>query len=627
MATQTMVQENTLALTGIVQQWDRRLRLRQTLLWLPLSLLPGIAVGIVLAVISRVRPFLLPRQIALITLALVLLGAVVFALAVWLRRRSAITSAQRFDVQFDLDERVSTALELGTGVIHSNDELLERQLADARDKASAIRVRDHLPLALRKRDLALVFTMTAILILLLILPNPQADALSAASAQQTAIDNAADDMRELTQDIAADPSLGTQERQLLLEQLQTAINTLEQPNISPEEAFAAVSNVEASMRDSAENLNRQSSQNQAALQQAADALRQAGNQPGGSNQNTSPLGAMEQVQQDLSQISERAPDMNPAERAQASQALRDAMQALNETNPQAASSLEQAAQQLDQGSNPQQQIEQAQSQMQQQAQQARQQQQTAQNLNNASQQAQQSADQINQAQQSQQSQQNQPGEQQQEQDSQSEQASQQGEQSQGQNQQQSQQNQQGQQGQQGQQSQQGQQQSQDGSSQASQSGSQNSEQSQSASNQSGEGQQDSQQGSASQAQSLSAGNQSGDQQGTENSTMSQSAQNQSQPDNNADGLGEGEFEAVNVPRRIGNLPNNGTSIELEPDASNSPVREGDFSENPNGQVTVPYNQVFSDYAGAANRALDSDYVPLGLRDVVRDYFTSLEPRR
>ena len=42
-------------------------------------------------------------------------------------------------------------------------------------------------------------------------------------------------------------------------------------------------------------------------------------------------------------------------------------------------------------------------------------------------------------------------------------------------------------------------------------------------------------------------------------------------------------------------------------------------------MTVPYNQVYSDYANAANHALDSGYVPLGLRDVVRDYFTSLEP--
>ena len=56
-----------------------------------------------------------------------------------------------------------------------------------------------------------------------------------------------------------------------------------------------------------------------------------------------------------------------------------------------------------------------------------------------------------------------------------------------------------------------------------------------------------------------------------------------------------------MPRRIGPQPNDGNNIQLDPDASNAPVQEGDFSENPNGQVTVPYNQVFSDYADAANQ--------------------------
>jgi hypothetical protein len=40
---------------------------------------------------------------------------------------------------------------------------------------------------------------------------------------------------------------------------------------------------------------------------------------------------------------------------------------------------------------------------------------------------------------------------------------------------------------------------------------------------------------------------------------------------------------------------------------------------------VTYDTVFNAYQDAANRALESDYVPLGLRDVVYDYFTSLEP--
>ncbi|MFN8562228.1 MAG: hypothetical protein U0703_11540 [Anaerolineae bacterium] len=82
-----------------------------------------------------------------------------------------------------------------------------------------------------------------------------------------------------------------------------------------------------------------------------------------------------------------------------------------------------------------------------------------------------------------------------------------------------------------------------------------------------------------------------------------------------------------MPQRIGPRTNDGNNVQLEPDDSNAPTREGDFSENPAGQVTVPYDQVFSSYADDASRALDSDYVPLGLRDVIHDYFTSLEPRR
>jgi hypothetical protein len=41
--------------------------------------------------------------------------------------------------------------------------------------------------------------------------------------------------------------------------------------------------------------------------------------------------------------------------------------------------------------------------------------------------------------------------------------------------------------------------------------------------------------------------------------------------------------------------------------------------------TVPYEQVFGDYQDAANEALQDDYIPLGLKGYIRDYFSSLEP--
>jgi hypothetical protein len=94
--------------------------------------------------------------------------------------------------------------------------------------------------------------------------------------------------------------------------------------------------------------------------------------------------------------------------------------------------------------------------------------------------------------------------------------------------------------------------------------------------------------------------------------------------NNPDGQGERDYEPIYAPQRIGEMPGGENSI-LEPDSSNSPVVEDNFTENPTGNVTVPYNQVYSSYQNAANQALDSGYIPLGLKDIVRNYFTSLEP--
>ncbi len=426
MATQTLFQEHYLALTQTVKQWDQRLRLRQSLLWLPRSLVPGLVLGSVIALVARLRPLLLPEQIALIAAVGVGLGVVVMLIAVWLWRRAPLTSARRFDLLFRLNERVSTALEISAGSIHTNDELAQRQLEDARASASAVRVGDHLPLTLRRNDWLTVLALLLLLVLLLLLPNPQTAALAQASAQQTAITDAAETLRDLTETTAADAGLSDAERQALLEQLRSATNTLEQPNVTPEEAFAALSDVQSSLQDRADDLNRQASANQAALQQAADALRQAGQSPTGANQNQnqSPAASAEQIGQGLDQIARNAGSMTDAERQAAQQALQNAAQSLQDTNPQAAQQLTQAAQNLQPGTaqqgdpqqgqtqngdpqsgqDAQQNLQQAQQEIQRQSQQTQQQQSQSQSMQAAADQAQQSAEQVSQAQQSQASQ-------------------------------------------------------------------------------------------------------------------------------------------------------------------------------------------------------------------------------
>jgi hypothetical protein len=112
--------------------------------------------------------------------------------------------------------------------------------------------------------------------------------------------------------------------------------------------------------------------------------------------------------------------------------------------------------------------------------------------------------------------------------------------------------------------------------------------------------------------------------GTDNAAQSQQPQtNQIPQNNNPDGQGEGKYDPVYAPKNVGGQGNN--PIQLGAEASDAPIAQGEFAQNPTGQNSVPYNQVYTQYDNAAKRALQSDYIPLGLRDVVRDYFSSLEP--
>ena len=57
-----------------------------------------------------------------------------------------------------------------------------------------------------------------------------------------------------------------------------------------------------------------------------------------------------------------------------------------------------------------------------------------------------------------------------------------------------------------------------------------------------------------------------------------------------------------------------------------PIGEAPLDPNqPPGPAQVPYNQVYGQYADAAGEALEDTYIPLGMKEVVRNYFGALEP--
>lgn len=94
--------------------------------------------------------------------------------------------------------------------------------------------------------------------------------------------------------------------------------------------------------------------------------------------------------------------------------------------------------------------------------------------------------------------------------------------------------------------------------------------------------------------------------------------------------GGGHTENVYVPPVVDLSGEEGVDVELPAECVANPENCGSLlNENPtefgDQFSTVPYDQVFGDYRDAAYEALEDDYIPLGMKDFVRDYFSSLEP--
>ena len=378
----------------LVLGWDRWLRLGQTVRGAPFVLGMALCVGIIIAIASRLRPWLQASEIALATAALALVSLVILALAVWLWPRPLIVSARRFDRLFHLKERTSTALELMGGSVSTSDEFMRHQLDDAFLHASAVRPREQLPLQTDGRVWLLPALLAVSLALLLWLPNPQSENLSSETAREAAIEAAEETLRDITRDVAADPDLNDTDRSQLLEALQSVIDILDQPNVTTEEALAAISSAETTLSQAGQQLQQQAAAAQSGLENASSAMQsilpslREEEQAGGNT-----LGEL------IERLGGQMDSLNPSDRQSAAQALNAAAQSVESTAPGMAETLREAANSLEQGNmqTAQSQLQEAQQQAEQAAQQAQQTQNGAQQLEQASQRAQQAGAQTSQA--------------------------------------------------------------------------------------------------------------------------------------------------------------------------------------------------------------------------------------
>ncbi len=533
-----------------LSRWLARLRLRDALFWSVRGLIGGMAAGLGLSLLARLRPLLAVPTLLAFSLSLALIG---FALTLafgyfWPRPR--LRAARYFDRLFGLAERTSAALELAAARDSIPDWLIRDQWADAAAAARAADPRRRLPFTLLRSDALLLLGVMVALALSLYLPNPQQITLAQQQAVQQAIAEQIKQSEAIREEIRNDPNLTDEQKAELTRPLDEAQKQLEAGDLTQEQAVQILTQAGQDLKQLADPN----------AQAQAEALEQAG-QGLSQNATTQPVGEA-LANGDLQGAAQALENIDPAQLTEAErQALADQLeqtaQQLQNSNPDLAAQLRAAAAALRQGD-----VEAARAALQETAR-------TVAETGQAAAQAQaanQAAGDVTQAQRA---------------------VAQAGGSQQGQ-------------GQQGQgQGQQGQGQGQQGQGQ-------------------GQGQGDGQ------GQGNNVGNGNGQGGGNEGSGTQEGGNTDGQPAGGTQG-GEASYESIYSPYDIDNRGEDVTVGSDNGDPGNEVVGEGTANPSDAGDVTVPYNEVFADYSDAAYSAIDDGEVPANLADVVKQYFTSLEP--
>lgn len=333
-------------LLKFIARWDRRLRLTHTTLWVPRGLAIALLVAVIVAIISRLRPWLLPTQVLIFAVGVGVLGIVTAAIVVWSWPRNAIKAARFFDRRFDLKERVSTTLELRDGAVKAPEELSELLVSDTLAHAKQVNAARALPLQWRRRELFGVLVLMVALALLLLIANPQTEVVAQQQAINQAVQEQIQKLEEIKKDIQERPDLTEAEKAELQQIVQEAIDKLEQPNITQPEAVAALSQAKNELEEAGNPLT----------QEQLNAMQQAGRSMTGSpaSQDVGQAlqsGDLQAAANALDSLAKRVGEgqLTPEQLKDLADALKQAADQLEAANPAAADALRRAADALERG--------------------------------------------------------------------------------------------------------------------------------------------------------------------------------------------------------------------------------------------------------------------------------------
>lgn len=327
-----------------LQTWGKRRQLQALLLWAPRGMLAGLSIALILAIISRFRPFMTNREVGFAAVACGLVGLLAGIGFAMLQRHSMRDQAIFADKTFGLQERVVSAIELHEGTIDAPADIYQFQLEDTARHVRQADVETGIPLMFDGQELAYLLAAIALLLAAVILPNGQASILQGQRAVQQVVAEQIERIEDLQEEIEQNPNLTDEQREELLDPLNEARESLAEGVDSREEALATLSEAESELRQLARENSTESLEGQ--LAEAGSNIRSSAGEGLAEAMQSSDL---EQTAQELDNLAGSIDQLSEAEQQELGSELSQAAAELQESNPELAEQMAEAGSALQQG--------------------------------------------------------------------------------------------------------------------------------------------------------------------------------------------------------------------------------------------------------------------------------------
>ena len=329
-------------IASVLRDTARRLRLRAACIGAAYGLAAGLAVGVALGLLARARPLFFAAQTLEWSLGALVLGLGLGALIGTFRPLSRAAVAARADADLGLRERIVTALELASGTAQST--LAAAQLAETAALVTGRRgATSPWPQLRREQCLALGIGALA-LVALLVLPNAQEAALRRQGANAQLIEQAAQQVAQVREGVAARGDLDPATKEAIERQLAQLQRDLADGTTDPAGAVARIAQTEAQLRPLQDP---NAAQRAAAIPQLAQEFGTFG--ATASVGERLAAGDYAGASAALKDAAANLPNLDPASQAAIAQKLREAAASQAATNPQFAGQLQDAADRLADG--------------------------------------------------------------------------------------------------------------------------------------------------------------------------------------------------------------------------------------------------------------------------------------